>query len=80
MKLILLFATCSYFASLTYAAGTANFIVNGENAKPNSAPYIVSLQVSNSKNDSKIFSQNICSGIILNQNWVRGSYNVWDTF
>lgn len=68
MRSILTLAAFSYFATLAFASKTDNFIVNGQNAKPNSAPYIVSIHTFQ---PGHIQGQNICGGSILNENWVR---------
>lgn len=65
MLKIIFLAFCVAFA----AANPTPFVINGQEAQPHSAPYIISLQLFNRTGDPTI-SRHRCGGSILNENWV----------
>lgn len=70
MRSTLILAALSTFAYQTYAID--NFVINGHDAEPNSAPFIVSMQLVNRTGLTKK-SRHRCGGSILNENWVKNS-------
>lgn len=69
---LLLLTTSIFCAHLTNGATLPNgeqYVINGQEAEPHTAPYIISLQLFNRTGDPAI-SRHRCGGSILTEHWV----------
>uniref|UniRef100_A0A336LVN6 CSON006106 protein n=1 Tax=Culicoides sonorensis TaxID=179676 RepID=A0A336LVN6_CULSO len=69
MKTLFILACLALIAFECFATPINPFVINGQEAEPHSAPYIVSMQLTNRTGITKK-SRHRCGGSILNENWV----------
>lgn len=69
MRPFVQFVVLSAVLSVVLSIGYEGYVINGDEAVPHSAPYIISMQVFNRTGDPNV-SRHTCGGSIIHEKWV----------